>query len=199
MFEGLAPKALPGLRIDPVLYCPDDGRRWPSGTLCLLNATCCGNIGKTCGRLVLRLGFRVMQCARGGCAFYFRNSRGRAHYSRALASACTPAPTTPTIRNLGLGFTPKPPSRRTFLLFASDHILRQLKAEMDWCGVFGPRELDEKKGFPTNNSPLAPCQACSKAKGRRTGSEICQSGAPDPLGVTPGPHFNRLTPVLCET
>ena len=40
------------------------------------------------------------QCARGGCANYFRN-RG-APTNRALASACSPAPTTPTILNLGL-------------------------------------------------------------------------------------------------
>ena len=35
---------------------------------------------------------------------------------------------------------------------------------MDWCGVVGPRglcrPLDEKKGFPTNTSPLTPCQGC---------------------------------------
>ena len=42
------------------------------------------------------LGFRVCrQCARGGCAFYFRN--GGAPTNCALASACSPAPTTPTI------------------------------------------------------------------------------------------------------
>ena len=43
------------------------------------------------------------QCARGGCAFYFRN-RG-APTNRALASACSPAPTTPTIR----AHPPNPP------------------------------------------------------------------------------------------
>ena len=37
------------------------------------------------------------QCARGGCAFYFRN-RG-APTNRALASACSPTPATQTILN----------------------------------------------------------------------------------------------------
>ena len=50
------------------------------------------------GFRVQGLGFRVCrQGARGGCAFYFRN-RG-APTNRALASACSPAPTTPTILN----------------------------------------------------------------------------------------------------
>ena len=39
---------------------------------------------------------------------------------------------------------------------------------MDSCRVVGPRglcrPLDEKQGFPTNTSPLAPCQGCSKAE-----------------------------------
>ena len=56
------------------------------------------------------------QCARGGCAFYFRN-RG-APANRALASACSPAPTTPTIL-LGFRVHPPTPSRGAFLLSAS--------------------------------------------------------------------------------
>ena len=44
---------------------------------------------------------------------------------------------------------------------------QQNGAEMDYCRVVGPRglcrPLDEKQGFPTNTSPLAPCQGCSKA------------------------------------
>ena len=52
---------------------------------------------------------------------------------------------------------------------------------MDYCRVVGPRglcrPLDEKQGFPTNTSPLAPCEDCSKAckerlfefQGRRQG------------------------------
>ena len=48
------------------------------------------------------LGFRALfrvciQCACSGCAFCFRN-RGAPTY-RTLASACSPAPTTPSILN----------------------------------------------------------------------------------------------------
>ena len=38
---------------------------------------------------------------------------------------------------------------------------------MDYCRVVGPRglcrPLDKKQGLPTNTSPLAPCEGCSKA------------------------------------
>ena len=48
---------------------------------------------------------------------------------------------------------------------------------MDWCGVVGPRglcrPLDEKKGFPTNTSPLAPCQGCSRP---HTGLDLGRAG-----------------------
>ena len=48
---------------------------------------------------------------------------------------------------------------------------QQNGAEMDYCRVVGPRglcrPLDEKQGFPTNTSPLAPCQGCSKAEQSR--------------------------------
>ena len=43
---------------------------------------------------------------------------------------------------------------------------------MDYCRVVGPRglcrPLDEKQGFPTNTSPLAPFKGCSKAGQRAT-------------------------------
>ena len=39
-----------------------------------------------------------IQCARGGCAFFYCRNRGAPAY-RALAPACSPAPTTPSILN----------------------------------------------------------------------------------------------------
>ena len=47
---------------------------------------------------------------------------------------------------------------------------------MEYCRVVSPRGLcrpldekqDEKQGFPTNTSRLAPCQGCSKAEQSRT-------------------------------
>ena len=64
-------------------------------------------------------GFRVCrQCARGGCAFYFRN-RG-APTNRALASARSPAPNHPNYSQLGFRVPPrKAPLKGAFLLLAS--------------------------------------------------------------------------------
>ena len=113
------------------------------------------------------------QCARGGCAFYFRN-RG-APTNRALASACSPAPTTPTILKVHPPTPLKWGLSCSLLPFAALQKLcvsQQNGAEMDYCRVVGPRglcrPLDEKQGFPTNTSPLAPCQGCSKAEQSRT-------------------------------
>ena len=47
--------------------------------------------GKTPGARAVGFGVCI-QCARGGCACYFRNIGGAPTY-RALASACSPAPT----------------------------------------------------------------------------------------------------------
>ena len=69
---------------------------------------------------------------------------------------------------------------------------------MDYCRVVGPRglcrPLDEKQGFPTNTSPLAPCEDCSKAckerlfefQGRRQGRLVQKPEGGAGLG-TSGP------------
>ena len=58
---------------------------------------------------------------------------------------------------------------------------------MDCCRVVGfrglCRPLDEKQGFPTNTSPLAPCQGCSKAEQSRTTS--CKGQGRFSCGVAP--------------
>ena len=50
---------------------------------------------------------------------------------------------------------------------------------MDHRRVVGPRglcrPLDEKQRLPTNTSPLAPCEGCSKA-GQRTTSRVSRTG-----------------------
>ena len=91
------------------------------------------------GFRVWGLGFKVCrQCARGGCAFYFRN-RG-APTNRALVSAISPAPTTPTILNWGLGFTPQTPLKGGFLaLCFPSQLCRKCvfhsKTELKWITV----------------------------------------------------------------
>ena len=77
------------------------------------------------------------QCACGGCAFYFRN-RG-APTNRALASACSPTPTTQTILNWV--HPPKAPLKGGFLAlcFLSQFKLSATKfpskAQLRWIGV----------------------------------------------------------------
>ena len=115
------------------------------------------------------------QCARGGCAFYFRN-RG-APTNRALASACSPRPNHPNYSQLGFGVHPPNPPSRGFScsllpLRSSAETVRftATRTEMAYCRVV-PRDLcrprDEKQGFPTNTSLLAPCQARRQSKAGR--------------------------------
>ena len=86
---------------------------------------------------------------------------------------------------------------------------------MDSCRVVGPRglyrPLDEKQGFPTNTSPLAPCQACSKAgqagrfparqepkmKARVPG--ICQPGAWGPRPPLRVPAARNRVAMPCRS
>ena len=107
-----------------------------------------------------------IRCARGGCAFYFRN-RG-APTNRALASACSPAPTTPT-------FTPKTPGGFLALCFFPSQLCIKCsfhsKPQLRWIGVglwvlkrAGPAARREAR-VPNNNSAFAPCSGCSKFLG----------------------------------
>ena len=78
------------------------------------------------------------QCARGGCAFYFRN-RG-APTNRALASACSPAPTTPNYSQLGFRAHPPTPLKGGFLaLCFPSQLCRKCachsKTELRWITV----------------------------------------------------------------
>ena len=72
------------------------------------------------------------QCARGGCAFDFRN-RG-APTNRALASACSPAPTTPTIL-LGLRVHPRGLSCSLLPLAAQQKMCVSQQNELRWIIV----------------------------------------------------------------
>ena len=64
----------------------------------------------------------------------------------------------------------------------NDHISAQATAEMDWCGVVGPRgprrPLDEKKGFPTNISPLdEKCTFYEKNLSPQTRLDLARNGS----------------------
>ena len=76
---------------------------------------------------------------RGGCAFYFRNRCAPTY--RALASACSPAPTTRTILNSGLGFPPQALLKGGFLTlcFPSQFCIK--------CAFHNKPHLDAKQGF----------------------------------------------------
>ena len=98
------------------------------------------------------------QCARGGCAFYFRK-RGEPT-DRVLASAWSPAPTTRTILNYGLRLTPQTPLKGGFLaLCFPSQLCKKVRftatrTEMEDCRVVGPRglcrPLDEKQARVPN-------------------------------------------------
>ena len=77
---------------------------------------------------------------------------------------------------------------------------------MDYCRVVGPRglcrPLDKKQGLPTNTSPLAPCEGCSKAgkerlfafqdqetgQGRQVGGVACSDPPRRPRVASLGPR-----------
>ena len=98
-----------------------------------------------------------IQYARPWCALDFRH--GGAPTCRALASACSPASTTPTILlNSGLGFTPQTPLKGSFLALclSSQLCVRcafHSKPQLGWIsvGLWVPN-------VPNNTSPLPPHQ-----------------------------------------
>ena len=120
---------------------------------------------------------------RGGCAFYLRN-RGAPTY-RALASPCTPAPTTPNYSQLGFRVHPPNPPQGGLscsLLPAARHTndynTQETTAEMDWHRVVGPRglcrPLDESKGFQQTTCPSRPVRA---ARSARHSKQVSRAGA----------------------
>ena len=81
---------------------------------------------------------------------------------------------------------------------------------MDYCRVVGPRglcrPLDKKQGLPTNTSPLAPCEGCSKpgkerlfafqgqetGQGRQVGGVACSDPPRRSLQIV----LKRLWPLI---
>ena len=110
----------------------------------------------------LGLGMReftvCMQCARGGCASLGMGARP---LIRELASACSPAATTPTIFNSGLGFTPSGAPDGGFLALCFLSRLRHIndhKPQLRWIGV-GLWVLTASAGCSTRSkgSQQTPC------------------------------------------
>ena len=136
---------------------------------------------------VLGFGFRVygvyIQCARGGCAFCFRN-RGTPT-NRALASACSHAPTAPVARreasvsNFQQTTCPSHPARVETKLPAWSARLGQ--AQESWRRHF--KTVEEEAGHP---SPTA------KKKGRWLPSTAQVPGICKRVGVPPDPQGSPL-------